>query len=64
MNEYNIQANSCLINRDKNAFVRVTTSLVEKSRYFVLLVVATVLIVSITIFVMGTLHFFITINHI
>jgi len=49
MNEYDIQTKSCLINRDKNAFIRVTTSLVEKSRYFVLLAVATVLIVSITI---------------
>jgi len=47
----------------RNKFIRVMTLLVENSRYFVILAVLTVLIVSITIFVMGTIHSIITIEH-
>jgi uncharacterized membrane protein YqhA len=64
MDQPDDQKNSCLITREHNKFIKLTTLLVEKSRYFVILAVVTVLIVSITIFVMGTLHSILTIEHI
>jgi uncharacterized membrane protein YqhA len=48
----------------RNKFIRYMAFLVENSRYFVILAVLTVLIVSITIFIMGTIHTIITIEHI
>ena len=50
--------------QQRNKFIKYTAFLVENSRYFVILAVLTVLIVSITIFIMGTIHSIITIEHI
>jgi len=53
----------CASNK-RNKFMKFMTHLVENSRYFVILSVFTLLIVSITIFIMGTIHSIITIEHI
>jgi uncharacterized membrane protein YqhA len=55
---------TCSTGISQNKFIKSITFLVENSRYFVILAVLTVLIVSITLFVMGTLHSILTIEHI